>query len=115
MYNVTRFCKILMVLLCLCSCAKGRYSDPSDMFKAQLEDATPDFRQGWLDGCESGMASGSNSFNQMFYKNNKVDGYKMSYSPDYSTAWSNAWWYCMRKDWTNQRSTIWGSIFQGWK
>ena len=97
-----------------CSC-KPRFKDPSNEFKKDLVNASPDFKQGWHDGCESGMASGSNSFNQVFYKNNKVDGYKISYSSEYQTAWNNAWWFCYRKDYVNQKSMVYGSFFGGYK
>ncbi len=105
---------ILILYIFISSC-NSRFKDPSDDFKQELEVATPDFRQGWKDGCESAMGAASNSFNQMFHKNNQVDGYKMSYSGQYQTAWNNAWWYCYRKDWTNQRSTPWSSVFGGLK
>ena len=112
--NQVKFITIIILVVISCSC-KPRFKDPGDDFKNDLKDASPDFKQGWKDGCESGMDTSSTSFNQMFYKNNKIDGYKMSYSGDYRIAWSNAWWYCMRKDWTNQRSSIYGSVFGGYK
>lgn len=84
-----------------------------DHFDHELQNASPDFAQGWRDGCESGMKGGQNSFYQMFNRNNSIDGYKMSYSPDYSKAWGNAWWYCYRAEWTDQRSKVWSSTFAG--
>jgi hypothetical protein len=113
--------KLLLIIATIfinSSCTARSYFRPNapiHEFKEELETASPDFQEGWSDGCETGMGSGGNSFNQMFYKSNKQDGFKMAYSPDYKTAWSNAYWYCYRKDWTNQRSTIWGSIFGGYR
>ncbi len=87
---------------------------PSKKFKFG-DDASPDFKKGWEDGCEVGMASGSNTFYQMFYRTNAVDGYKMSGSPDYKAAWGNAFWFCFRDDYIRQKSSIWGSMFGGYK
>ncbi len=115
--NLKNSIKIIITIALLsltCSC-QVRLKKPGDDFQDELKGASADFKQGWNDGCDSGSASGTAAFNQMFHKNNNIDGYKMSYSPDYSTAWNNAWWYCYRKDWTNQRSTVWGSIFGGYK
>jgi hypothetical protein len=79
------------------------------------ESASPEFKQGWKDGCEIGMSSGSNTFYKMFYRNNAVDGYKMTSSSDYKTAWGNAFWYCYRYDHIKQNSSIWGSTFSGYQ
>jgi len=92
-----------------------RLKSPLDDYKEDLKNATPDFKQGWLDGCETGIRCGTNNFYQTLYKT-KQDGYKMSYSNEYSTAWSNAFWYCYRKEWTNiQNATTWSSVFGGYK
>ncbi len=78
-------------------------------------EVSPEFKQGWDDGCEVGMAGGSNTFYQIFYRNNVADGYKMTSSSDYKTGWGNAFWFCYRTDWTRQRSSIWGSTFGGYR
>ncbi len=78
-------------------------------------DASDDFKQGWKDGCETGMSAGSNTFYKAFYRNNAVDGWKMTNSPDYKTAWDNAFWYCYRYDYFKQKSSIWGSVFSGYR
>ena len=77
------------------------------------DDASPEFKQGWDDGCTTGMSGGSNTFYHMFYKNNVVDGYKMTSSSDYKTAWGNAFWYCYRYDYVRQKSSIWSAFFTG--
>jgi hypothetical protein len=82
---------------------------------AKDKDASPEFRQGWADGCEAGMGSSSNTFYQMFYDNNKADGYKMMSSGDYRAAWSAAFWYCQRHSYVKAKSSIWGSTFGGYK
>jgi len=85
-------------------------------FKKELADASPDFQRGWADGCEVGIANGSvNTFYQMFYRNNAVDGYAKANSADYRTAWGDAFWYCARYTYIKQKSSIWGSYFGGYK
>ncbi len=79
------------------------------------KDSSPEFKQGWKDGCETGMAGGSNTFYGAFYDNNKADGYKMTTSGDYANAWGAAFWYCYRVDYIKQKSTIWGSVFGGYR
>ena len=87
---------------------------PSEFVKMR-KDATPEFRQGWEDGCESGSAAGSNFFYKGLYKINKVDGYKVTQSEDYKTAWNFSWWYCYRYMYVKHKSNIWGSFFGGYK
>ena len=86
---------------------------PTHKMDSSLVNASPEFQQGWHDGCETGMASGSNTFYKMFYRNNKVDGYKMAGSPEYKVAWGNAYWYCYRYDYVKQKSPIFRSMFSG--
>lgn len=108
---------IVAMLCCLISCAKAigeMLPERPDNFNIG-EDASAEFKQGWADGCEVGMSAGSNTFYKMFYRNNAVDGYKMSSSPEYKTAWGNAFWYCYRYDHVKQKSgKIWGSTFGGY-
>lgn len=114
---VTKFCFIFF-LLTLVSCGihfRPSWKAPSGKFVKDIENASPDFRKGWQDGCETGMASGTNSFNQMFYKQNKQDGWKMATSPEYKTAWNNAFWYCYRSDYVDQKSTPFSSFFKGYQ
>lgn len=86
---------------------------PTRSFKKELKNASPDFKQGWNDGCNVGMTAGSNTFYKSFYSSNQVDGYKITNSPEYSTAYNNAFWFCYRTDYIKQKSTIWGSFFKG--
>lgn len=88
---------------------------PNKVFDDDLADASLEFKQGWKDGCEVGMSAGSNTFYKMFYRSNKVDGYKIANSPDYKAAWGNAFWYCYRYDEIKQKSSIWGSVFRGYQ
>lgn len=81
----------------------------------QLDDASPEFRAGWADGCETGISSGGNTFYKSFYQSNKIDGYRMSGSQDYRDAWEFAFWYCFRSTYIRQKSSVWGSIFKGYR
>jgi hypothetical protein len=113
------FKNILIIILAhsLFSCRFGSprpaYKEPTKFFKKDLKNASPDFKQGWEDGCESGMSGGSTSFNQNFYKANKQDGYKFSYSKDYKTAWGSAFWFCYRSDSVDQKTTPSSQFFRG--
>jgi len=109
---------LLLLPLLVFSCAKsvGDFlpERPSNGVKLD-ESMSPEFRKGWTDGCEVGMSAGSNTFYKMFYRNNAVDGYKMTSSEDYKAAWGNAFWYCYRYDQIKQTSSIWGSVFSGYQ
>lgn len=99
---------------CSASVAKIFPARPNNELRPD-KDASPEFVQGWNDGCEVGMSSGSNTFYKTFYRNNKVDGYRMTSSPDYKVGWGNAFWYCYRYDYVKQKSSIWGSMFSGYR
>ena len=122
-----KFSQILLLIISffITSCFARSDKDPSAVpkrnminfdnslhhFKDALKDSTPDFRQGWYDGCETGMHSGDNSFYKMFSKSNKQDGWKMVDSPDYKVAWNYAYWYCYRSQYIDQKEGVWGSFF----
>ncbi len=85
-------------------------------FKEELKKASPEFRRGWYDGCEVGAASASvNTFYKAFYSSNRVDGYAKMNNADYRSAWDYAVWYCMRYEEIKQSSTLWGSMFGGYR
>jgi hypothetical protein len=53
---------------------------------------SPEFKAGWKDGCESGMATYGSMFNKMrysFYQN-----YDLLSVPDYDAAWHESFNYC---------------------
>lgn len=53
---------------------------------------SPEFKEGWKDGCESGLATYGTMFNKLryqFYQN-----YEMLSIPDYNAAWHEAFNYC---------------------
>lgn len=110
---------ILSILLPLSSCYKvvgdALPKRAAGRFDSQLADSSPDFAKGWYDGCEVGMSAGANSFYKMFHQTNQADGYKMANSSDYRVSWTNGFWWCYRKDFVKQKSSIWGSILSGFK
>ena len=86
---------------------------PDTEFAEELKTASPEFRQGWQDGCEVGMSAGSNTFYKMFYRNNAIDGFKFSGNNDYRDSWVNAFWYCYRNMYVRHKSSIYSSFFGG--
>ena len=104
-----------MMITLLPSCRRTRINAAEFEYKKALETATPDFRKGWEDGCEVGMHTGTNSFYKPLYASNKQDGYKVAESSDYRTAWTYAFWFCYRRDFTRQKSRVFGSVFDGLK
>jgi hypothetical protein len=114
-----KFIKIisLLILLATTSCnheiSKVLPSRPDQKFK--FGDSSPDYKKGFEDGCESGMAGGSNTFYKVFYRSNMVDGYKVAGSSDYKSAWGIGWWYCYRHDYVKHKSSIYGSFFRGYQ
>ena len=105
---------LIIVILFLSSCAY-RWEGPQKEFKDDLKDASPDFRQGWYDGCEVGRATGGKTYYRMFAKNNKIDGWKMSNSQDYQIAWTYGFWFCYRDDHIDHKSTGFGSFLRGFQ
>ena len=114
-YKILLLLCFLLVQSCSPKMAAILPNRPDHAFDDDLEHASLEFKQGWKDGCEVGMSSGSNTFYKMFYRQNKVDGYKIANSPDYKAAWGNAFWYCYRYDFVKQKSSLWGSIFKGYE
>lgn len=121
MDHLNRFLKIATIaaiLLSLSSCHRSIIDFFPSRAVGQIKmdpDASPEFKKGWKDGCEVGMAAGSNTFYKSFYDSNKVDGWKMQSSKEYKTAWNNAFWFCYRHDYFKQKSSIWGSFFAGYR
>lgn len=108
------FIYIVLIIL-TASCKDFRNEGPQNAFKKDLARASPDFQQGWSDGCEVGRATGDDTFYRMFVSNNKVDGWKMAQSQDYKVAWSYGFWYCYRDDHIDQKSTPFKSFFGGFQ
>lgn len=106
------------MLLTIMSCSKevGNMMPVRPIKEVEIKgNSSPDFKKGWEDGCETGMSAGSNTFYKIFYRSNAIDGWKMTQSTDYQTAWNNAFWFCYRYDYFKQKSSIWGSVFGGYR
>ena len=118
MIRMTIILAVFISSLALSSCYKvvgdALPKRASGRFDKSLSDSSPDFAKGWRDGCDVGMSSGSNQFYKLFHKSNNADGYKMASSIDYRTAWTNAYWWCYRKDFVKQKSSLWGSMMNGY-
>lgn len=108
------FVIVIFLVLASCNPRKMPNTAPTE-FPQMRKNATPDFRQGWEDGCETGSNSIANLYHKMMVYDNKIDGYKITQSNDYKTAWNFAWWYCYRYMHVKHKSTIWGSFFGGYK
>ena len=115
--KATKFLTLILILFLQASCQKwvGDLFPKRPNQQFDFGDASPDFRKGFEDGCESGMAGGSNTWYKMFYRTNAADGYKMANSSDYKSAWGVGWWYCYRYDYIKHKSGIYGSFFGGYK
>lgn len=84
-------------------------------FSEMRANASPDFRQGWEDGCETASQTTANNFHKLMVYERKVDGFKITQSNEYKTAWNFAWWYCYRYMYVKHKSSIWSSFFGGYK
>ncbi len=114
-----KFLIILFLAFLLTSCTSRAQKFLPSMVDKELKDetdkTTEEYRIGWKDGCEVGISGASNTFYKMFYRNNKIDGYRMSSSPEYRDAWDNAFWYCYRSTYIRQKSSVWSSIMKGFR
>lgn len=119
-YNKIKFFLFLFLVFSTFSCKTRKFAkifpnSAINEFRETLAVATPEFRQGWDDGCETGSSAGANTFYKTLYKSNAVDGYKMVSSPEYKVAWGNGFWYCYRYTDIKQGSSLWGSYFTGYR
>lgn len=113
-----RYFKLIAIVLVLITASCDKMMMPNTAmreFPEMRKNASPDFRQGWEDGCETGSQAPANWFHKMMVYDTKVDGYKITQSNEYKTAWNFAWWYCYRYMYVKHKSSIWGSFFGGYK
>jgi hypothetical protein len=61
-------------------------------FRTELDYGSPDYRQGYADGCQSGYGGYGNSFNKMFSPW-KQDPNQVT-NPVYYQVWKDAYTYC---------------------
>jgi len=98
-YYIKKIVIFVVLLSCMaCDPSKNNILAPNKrLFKQIPKQAEhyPDYKQGWLDGCESGLATGfANDYYKMFYKYQR-DKYKVTKGvKPYLRAWSSAMIYC---------------------
>ena len=118
-YYLMKFLIIIFSILLMNSCSSGAQKFLPSLVDKELKNetdkTTEEYRVGWKDGCEVGISSASNTFYKMFYRNNKIDGYRMSSSPEYRDSWDSAFWYCYRSTYIRQKSSVWSSIMKGFR
>ena len=87
---------LLMILLGGCQSQSGwfDYSRPASM-NITPPPGTPEFQQGWSDGCRAAIASINTDMNLMLASHKyKIDGQLWAQSKRYKTAWKDAHYYC---------------------
>jgi hypothetical protein len=118
-YNLIKYLIIFFSITFLNNCTYKAQKFIPSLADRKLQDetdkTTEEYRAGWKDGCETGISSGGNTFYKMFYRNNKIDGYRMSSSPEYRDAWDSSFWYCYRATYIRQKSSVWSSIMKGFR
>jgi hypothetical protein len=62
------------------------------IFKQVPQDASASVKKGWIDGCESGLASMTNSFYRSFYRFQQDPALRKD--PDYYRTWKDVFTYC---------------------
>tara|TARA_B100001564_G_C20658505_1_gene680426 strand:- start:2255 stop:2587 length:333 start_codon:yes stop_codon:yes gene_type:complete len=94
----TRIAALVMALLMVTSCANFRpRSGPpwmQDLLRKGPEDAPTLFKQGWVDGCETGISATANAFIRHFYTFKQDPNH--SQNREYYIGWKTAFWYCSR-------------------
>lgn len=91
-YGMKPSLKKLLVVIFSLLLSLGGCAAPKPLGLAKTPDGPPNFRQGWEDGCETGMATESNSYYKTFYKF-KQDPYQVT-DPMYFETWVDAFRYC---------------------
>ena len=85
---------ILLVILVISGCynAPDKLKPMPWLFNMMPQDAPNNFKRGWIDGCESGMANMTNSFYKAFYTF-KQDA-KLREDPIYYNVWKDTFNFC---------------------
>ena len=89
-------CCLILIALLATSCGYKPQLGPPWMQKLFKEgpDGPEEFRQGWRDGCETGLSAVANRFQRSFYQF-KQD-YKLAQNPVYYAGWRTSFTYCQR-------------------
>jgi hypothetical protein len=123
MYKFLPFINIFIVSLILTACGEDFNEaltkdvlEPMNMWKPKPigigevdPNAPPEYKQGWTDGCETGMyVYGGDTYRYLGYKF-KQD-YTMITNNDYYNAWQDAYLYCRWYLWNYVRKEQIGGI-----
>ena len=88
----------LLILITACDATKNNIFAPNRKLLKQLPkkaELYPDYKAGWLDGCETGMATGfGNDYYKTFYKFKKDRRMVEQNNVVYLRAWSHAMIAC---------------------
>jgi hypothetical protein len=89
---------IIAINIVACDVTRDNIFAPNKRIFKQIPDNADDYedyKQGWLDGCETGMATGfSNDYYKTFYKFNKDKEMVKNGVKPYLRAWSTAMIFC---------------------
>ena len=88
---------VIVILISLTSCSLFRPRvGPPWMQKLLLEgpEGPTKFKQGWKDGCDTGISATSNRLQRSFYKFQQ--NYELSQDQVYYSGWKTAFDYCQR-------------------
>ncbi|MEM7617231.1 MAG: hypothetical protein AAF195_02490 [Pseudomonadota bacterium] len=84
---------ILSLLLVNCKSDFGNKFGPAYwIFDLAPKNAAPEYKQGWLDGCETGLASMTNDFYKTFYTFQQTN--EMLGNEVYYKAWKDTYHFC---------------------
>jgi hypothetical protein len=97
---------IMVLCLSLTSCSLfQQFVNPRPLGMSETPDGSPIFKQGWEDGCETGL----NAYGNEYYKNLhsfQQDPY-LIHDPEYYRAWNDSYQYCRWYTW------VWVRPWQG--
>ena len=89
------FIILFILLLSACNVTKDNIFAPNKRVFKMLLDGPPVYQAGWLDGCETGMATGfATDYYRYFYKFKKDLDMIKSSNKLYLKTWSTAMIYC---------------------
>lgn len=92
-----RFLYLIVLCLTLTGCTEGHgffreTFKPTPFRMGKAPDGPPDYKSGWNDGCETGLATMTSNYYKTFYKF-KQDP-KMIHNKMYYQAWKDSYTYC---------------------
>ena len=95
-YSLSYLVIILLSLSCV-GCNQGRPQVGAPWMQKLLfegPEGPPLFREGWVDGCETGLSATANNFQRHFYRFKQKE--HLAQNQEYYTGWKAAYNYCSR-------------------